>query len=460
MIQLFNIKTSEQNLDQHKLIYSDFISDLREDIEDDYSNEFLSKTFQKQFSEIIFATELDSYSHLNWYWLSLVEKLIGLIQLHEDFSQDTSVEDDIFQFWEASEYMEYFLDKAKSKPIHHTSQELMPLIESQIISFFYLHISSADHFNDVPTIYHSIPEIGDGKGIYYIGDNHQHVNIPDNVDAFPTIPILSITKSSSSIEIDQENDVFLSKFSNLPEACFLDHVTIHPQCAEGFSELDNFSSTIEKAYNIIKNSNPFLFELLTFHTKVIVPINEPGIVSYSMQSLPSYSSINLFERDFLDLLDDLIHENGHHYLNSFLNIDDLIFEDDEKIYFSPWRRSLRPVRGIYHGLFTFYWALELFCSLFNNLELLETNHHQKLYKRLIEEYQLLNMALEQYSKCVNDGKIADEGVMLINEISKAIESKEPYFKQASKMLKESNLDFYNEITQELIELKEKASLYK
>jgi len=82
-----------------------------------------------------------------------------------------------------------------------------------------------------------------------------------------------------------------------------------------------------------------------------------------MQSLPGYSSLNMFDRDQIDLMDDLLHENGHHYLNTFLNHQDLINEDDDKIYYSPWRKALRPVRGIYHATFTFFWALELFYQL-------------------------------------------------------------------------------------------------
>ncbi|EQC52563.1 hypothetical protein [Bacteriovorax sp. DB6_IX] len=74
------------------------------------------------------------------------------------------------------------------------------------------------------------------------------------------------------------------------------------------SDLDHFKSKIELALSIIKEANPALYTTFINFTKVIIPINEKGIVSYSMQSLPGFSSINTFERDFLDLLDDLLHE--------------------------------------------------------------------------------------------------------------------------------------------------------
>jgi len=154
-------------------------------------------------------------------------------------------------------------------------------------------------------------------------------------------------------------------------------------------------------------------------THTILPVDEPGVVSYSLQNLPGYSCINLFERDFIDLMDDLIHENGHHFLNSYLNFSELINEDNEKIYYSPWRNSLRPIRGIYHACFTFFWALHLFGNLFRNIEKLDflsSAEKEKVASRFVEEFLMLNYCVPDLKHAFKYKKINPEGMKLIRLI--------------------------------------------
>jgi HEXXH motif-containing protein len=69
----------------------------------------------------------------------------------------------------------------------------------------------------------------------------------------------------------------------------------------------------------------------------------------------------VFDRDDLDLIDDLIHENSHHHLNLLLRKQVLYRGDQNReIFYSPWRRSLRPLRGILHATFTFTIGAMLF----------------------------------------------------------------------------------------------------
>jgi hypothetical protein len=151
-----------------------------------------------------------------------------------------------------------------------------------------------------------------------------------------------------------------------------------------------------------------------------VPVDEKGIVSYSMQSLPGYSSINMFDRDQLDLMDDLLHENGHHFLNTLLNNQDLINEDDDKIYFSPWRKALRPIRGIYHAVFTFFWALELYNNLDKAAEakILEFTKEEKIKikQRFIEEYYMLEFCRTDLKHAFKNKRVNKDGNQLINMI--------------------------------------------
>jgi hypothetical protein len=104
-------------------------------------------------------------------------------------------------------------------------------------------------------------------------------------------------------------------------------------------------------------------------TRVIIPVFQPEVVSYSFASVPGWSYINLFHRDFVDLVDDLLHENAHHHLNHILaDAPLLVGNDDELIYYSPWRETLRPLRGILHSVFTFHAGAELFRRLWRAIE--------------------------------------------------------------------------------------------
>jgi HEXXH motif-containing protein len=57
----------------------------------------------------------------------------------------------------------------------------------------------------------------------------------------------------------------------------------------------------------------------------------------------------------------MIHENSHHHLNLLLRKQILYHGDrNQQIFYSPWRRSLRPLRGILHAAFTFTIGAMLF----------------------------------------------------------------------------------------------------
>ncbi len=118
---------------------------------------------------------------------------------------------------------------------------------------------------------------------------------------------------------------------------------------------------IRKALGVIEQAWPAGARTLATLTSRIVPLDSRGVVSFSYRHRPGLSFINLFERDQLDLIDDLIHENSHHHLNLLLRKDRLLRGGrNQEIFYSPWRQSLRPPRGILHATFTFTMGAMLF----------------------------------------------------------------------------------------------------
>ncbi|HJT20868.1 MAG TPA: HEXXH motif-containing putative peptide modification protein [Nitrospira sp.] len=118
---------------------------------------------------------------------------------------------------------------------------------------------------------------------------------------------------------------------------------------------------IVRASTVIRDAWPEGYELLTLLTSHIIPLKAKGVVSFSYRHRPGLSFINCFERDNLDLIDDMIHENSHHHLNLLLRKHVLYRGDhNQQIFYSPWRRCLRPIRGILHAAFTFTMGALLF----------------------------------------------------------------------------------------------------
>ena len=118
---------------------------------------------------------------------------------------------------------------------------------------------------------------------------------------------------------------------------------------------------VRRAWRTIHEAWPEGYAVLEWLTSRIVPLKAKGVVSFSYRHRPGLSFINCFDRDNLDLIDDLIHENSHHHLNLLLRKYVMYHGDhNQRIFYSPWRRSLRPLRGILHATFTFTMGAMLF----------------------------------------------------------------------------------------------------
>jgi len=121
---------------------------------------------------------------------------------------------------------------------------------------------------------------------------------------------------------------------------------------------------ISRAWETLRRAWPQGHGLLELLTSRVVPLRASGVVSFSYRHRPGLSFINCFDRDNLDLIDDLVHENSHHHLNLLLRKHVLYQHDrNQQIFYSPWRRSLRPLRGILHATFTFTMGALLFARL-------------------------------------------------------------------------------------------------
>jgi hypothetical protein len=400
MNQLFSIKYQKSLKKKVNSYHSFLLKEIRTELKD---RSDINSLFQNRFNEILKDKSLGKYTSLKFFWLKLVEDYLFLI--------NTDSENDQFDFWEKSEFFNFFLKLInKNISVSDASKKLLPHLENQIISFYYLNLNPNFKNPSFTLEYKIIPEIGDFNQRIYLSGAHLFSNF-SKIDQF--ISIKSISKTFLKTNLGKKKI-----YNPLPKICN-NTLALLPTSKDGIKKSDEFKKRIEKALEAIKKYSPDSYKTFLNFTHTILPVDEPGVVSYSLQNLPGYSCINLFERDFIDLMDDLIHENGHHYLNTYLNFCELINEDDEKIYYSPWRNALRPIRGIYHACFTFFWALHLFGNLFRNIEkmnFLTPNEKRKVASRFVEEYLMLNYCLPDLKHAFNHKKINSEGMRLVRSI--------------------------------------------
>ncbi len=411
--------------------FNDFIEDLRQDFQRGFNTDVVDQDFLDQLNDIVHDETFDKYSPLKFYWLNLIDNLIYVIQLHEellieedvDTDELTDLENELFNFWNDSELAESFLNFLKDgSPVIEVSTNLIPLLENQIVSFYVIHISLyRQEFSD-PLMYQVVPELGDSEKKIYVTDSHLPVLLKKTPETYPSLPLLSTTPEENQIVFEIGNKALHCNVDKAPTPLTLEELSLYvlPHCEAGETHLNEFKKSILKALDSIKKVAPHLYVTFKSFTHTIVPVNEKGIVSYSMQSLPGYSCINMFDRDQIDLMDDLLHENGHHYLNTYLNHLDLINEDDDKIYFSPWRKALRPIRGIYHATFTFFWALELFFNLNTAIEKktlsFSKDEKVKIKTRFLEEYYMLDYCKADFNHAFKNKRVNKDGLNLINSI--------------------------------------------
>lgn len=340
---------------------------------------------------------LKSYSDFNWFFLTQLEMLLeifkknqSLYQLKDSQDEEESLsplEEEIFDLWSHSEFSQIFLERLnQGDTIKKASQKTLLVFDKHLCTLFHRFILHDKRFTKNYITQTSLGEYEEVLNQKRIIKNLLQENI----------------------HFDQSNFTLF---------------------AHNTDELKAFKKRTLLALQLIKEFSPKSFERFSFFTRAIVPLNDRFFVSYSHQNLPRYSIINYYHRDFMDLLDDLLHENGHHHLNFYLNHSSLIIESDEKMYFSPWRETLRPLRGIYHAYFTFYWAFQLFLDLTkaciqnnlkNNFHQFTKSQKEKIKLRFIEEYFYLNETFKNLKKARKEKLIYDKGWELIEKQQKQL----------------------------------------
>lgn len=428
-------------------------------------NEVLDKNFLSKVDHYIEALKEKSlYNSLEFFWVESLEKLFYLADLsleyQEDFESNEQLEEELFDYFLNTEFLHLFNEAQKNKQNPwETAADVMSIMQNNLLAFYALQIDpNPEESYEQPISYFYPPEMGDFEKYFYVKDK---VYLrPDKED------FLRLTKvKSNEIECALSDGKKLTPQLADEQMIFtIGHLNFRLAHIDEKLTTEKLIKKCQRALNTLQEYAPNCFTFLKQYSNEIILLKEENVVSYSMQNLPAYSFINIFDRDDIDLLDDLIHENGHHILNSILNSSELINEDDEKIFYSPWRRSLRPIRGIYHAYCTFYWALEVFCEMYNNHIFICTDYSGseklKLLHRIYEEYLFLIESEPVMKYAYQQGKITKTGWQVAKTFRDHIRSKADIFDKVKEALENSPSDYVKNLVEATNETLEEMGHYK
>jgi len=412
----------------------EFFKDLIEDFKDEDEGAVIDGQFIKELAPILKKANFKACPQITHYLASLLDQLLMIEELMAEFDDApeelaVELEQEIFSFWADSEFSDVLQEEMQlGRVLPDISMELSAVLQEQILSFSYLHFTSDKAKLEKPLNYFPVKELGeDGNSLLIIGqDSKLHYlyssNQLDEGDRY--IQLLEINRSNQTTEVTALNAlgkkvIFLEVLSMRPSV--IDNLNIIYQHSFSSEKNKEIVESLQASTQFFKEYLSNLYKIIKVGTQFIYPHTEKGIVSYSTQTAPGFSHLNFLERDRLDQLDDLLHENGHHYLNSILEQHELIIEDDEKIFFSPWRKQLRPIRGIFHAQLTFFWAYYLYFELYRLMisdkgsSLFTEEEKIKITHRLLEESLLIELGFKELDKAEAKEKTTEEGTQLIEQ---------------------------------------------
>lgn len=417
-----------------KAILKDLVEDFSQFENDQFCHHLSYPFFQKALKQL---ASQKTFNFLEAYWIKSLDHYLYLLEMHEILNQtetdlpetELPSEEDLFDYWNESHLCEAFQEfQAENLSIIETSLKLRVLQEENLLSFLILQLNQKVYGQDkehTPLSYRLMEELGDNSNSINLGPQFINFQTTSKISNYPFITIEHFNPRDQIITLTEKEHSFSIKGKEPYEISLnKDHfLKIQTSTLPNESQWPN---QVNNALLLISKVSPRCYRAFIDHTHCLIPHTQNGIVSYSFQEFSGVSFLNTIERDFVDLLDDLIHENGHHILNKHLNSYELILETDEKIFYSPWREELRPIRGLYHAYLTFSWALFLFSDLARyllnepeNSEL--TKVQEKIFLRLQEEAIMLKACDKQIVWAYQKSLITKEGFELYQAFKSLID---------------------------------------
>ena len=204
------------------------------------------------------------------------------------------------------------------------------------------------------------------------------------------------------------------EFAGEPEALqhFLDGLPSENQ-ASRMSVQSPVSCIVKKrvrcALHSVRHVWPELHAELLRQIKMIVPYEGSYRRSFTnpeWQGIVFFNAVAM-EEDCVALIDILVHEAAHLYLNTYLSVATLHCAPRDTLMQSPFREGWRPVDAVFHGVFVFARMLAVRRRLFPNAPLQsesEVEWLEKIHSGIfaLRKEAMLSAAGSDLLNCVED----------------------------------------------------------
>jgi HEXXH motif-containing protein len=156
---------------------------------------------------------------------------------------------------------------------------------------------------------------------------------------------------------------------------------------------DRFERRVRKAVAFLDKIWPEAAEMIRARTWRVVPVAVPATVSYSSARQPGIAYIHVKSAPVVRMAEDLVHETTHIRLHEIEALRPVVTRRAlASVFYSPWRREWRPLRGLVHAVCTFT-AGAMFFERASASGAISPSRRRWLARRLLEERASVAMAL-------------------------------------------------------------------
>lgn len=190
-----------------------------------------------------------------------------------------------------------------------------------------------------------------------------------------------------------------------------------------------FERRVRGALDLLGRISPEARSSVLARTWLVVPVVEPGTVSWSGPAVPGVSFINVRSRPQIRVAEDLLHEATHQRLHEIESHTPLVRAraggDGAAVerFYSPWRGEMRPLRGIVHASCTFTvgaWFFERALRYAEGSGRADRSlgHARSLWlaRRLVEEWASTGSSVNVLRSAGKRGLLTRQGTRLLGAV--------------------------------------------
>ncbi|MCA9938654.1 MAG: hypothetical protein KC418_08430 [Anaerolineales bacterium] len=201
----------------------------------------------------------------------------------------------------------------------------------------------------------------EGKLILFFDDSSYRAEIPLTAfwgqhDVLHPLLRERVFLPNTAIELDSSDpwtQLFIDSFNSRPSP--------EEYCPKDLTLIDPIPRVVKesfiRAYQLLQNVWPEIVSEMQFYTRLIVPFRSQCYTSFSDDVFMGAILVSEVEQPFTNIMytaELIVHEHSHLRLSVIMRFLDPIFQEmPGGVFYSPFRRDKRPIRGVLHGAFVF-----------------------------------------------------------------------------------------------------------